>query len=163
MINIKLKSRKKINQTELSSNNMHTYVLTTLFISIMLCSFIANTLMMVGLRKIIRRFSRPQKLYFCLCITDILVAVTKVTLIITLLAKPNVSSMNKVAQSFLGYFAVNLGILIMLSIVIDRYLLVTKTGFYNKHIANQRIVITVGANIIIALVLSIPNVLISNR
>ena len=152
-----------MNQTDLSSNNKHAYVLITLFISIMICSFIANTLMMVGLWKIIRRFSRPQKLYFCLCITDILVAVMKVTLIFTLLAKPNASSLNKAAQSFLGYFAVNLGILIMLSIVIDRYLLITKTGFYSKHIENQRIVITVGGNTIIALVLSIPNVLTSNR
>ena len=84
-----------------------------------------------------------------------------VTIIITSLAKSHVSCMNQAAQIFLVQFAVNLGILIMLSIVIDRYLLITKTGFYNKHIENQRIVITVGANTIIALMLSIPNVLIS--
>ena len=145
-----------------SSNNKQTdYLMTTFFISIILCSFIANTLMMVGLWKIIRRFSRPQKLYFCLCISDILISVMNVTLNITSLAKSNISCMNQAAQSFLGYFPINVGILIMLSIVIDRYLLITKTRFYNNHIANQRIVITIGANTVIALVISIPNMLIS--
>ena len=49
---------------QLSNNKQNAYVLTTSFISIMICSFIANTLMMVGLWKIIRRFSRPQNFIF---------------------------------------------------------------------------------------------------
>ena len=138
------------------NNKVNSYVLTTLLISILIFSFIANTLMMVGLCKTIRRFSRPQKLYFCLCISDILVAVMNMASIIPLLAGLNVSCTYKAAHTFLGIFAVNLGILIMLSIGIDRYLLITKTIFYNKHIANQRICITIGASTIIALVISIP-------
>ena len=57
-----------------------------------------------------------------------------VTLIITVLAKSNVPCMNQATQTFLGYFTVNLGILIMRSIVIDRYLLITKTGLQTKEL-----------------------------
>ena len=56
-------------------------------------------------------------------------------------------------EIFLCIFTVNTSMLIMLSIVIDRYLLLTKTTLYNKHIADQKRFIAV--NIVIAFVLSV--------
>ena len=114
---------------------------------------------MIGLWKTKRRFTRPQKFYFCLCISDILVGIFNVPLQITLLIHPLCEIM--AVQQFLGFFPVNFSMLIMLSIIIDRYLLVTKTIFYNKHILNQRIVIIIAANTVIPFMLGVPHVIIS--
>ena len=49
----------------------------------------------------------------------------------------------------------------MLSIIIDRYLIIAKTTFYNKHIVDQRIVIIIAANTVIPFALCVPHVIIS--
>ena len=144
-----------------SFDTAHGSILMTIFICIMACNLIANTLMMIGLWKTKRRFSRPQKLYFSLCISDILVGVLNVPLNITTMIKQNISCTVLAVQLFIGSFAIHLGMLIMLSIVIDRYLLITKTRFYNVHIEYQSIVIFLAVTTVIAFASGIPYVLIS--
>ena len=131
------------------------------FTCIMFSNLIANTLMLIGLWKTKRRFSRSEKLYFCLCTSDILVGVLNIPFKIVFAIRSNISCELMAVQQFLGSFSVTLSMFIMLSIVIDRYLLITKTTFYNKHIVNQRIFIIISTNIIITFMLSIPNVIIT--
>ena len=78
------------------------YVLIAITLCIMICNVIANTVMMVGLWKTKRRFTRPQTFYFCLCISDILVGVFNVPLQTTLLIHPLCEIM--AVQQFLGFF-----------------------------------------------------------
>ena len=139
-----------------------SYVLFFVYAFIYLSNLITNPIMMVGLWKTNRRFLRPQKLYFCLCISDMLVGTANLPVHIIHLTDNNIYTCEFIAlETFLGIFTVSISMLIMLSIVIDRYLLITKTIFYNKHIADQRIVIMIAANIVIAFVLSVAAATIS--
>ena len=138
-----------------------TTSVVVVFTCIMFSNLIANTLMSIGLWKTKRRFTRPQKLYFCLCISDVLVGVLILPFKIVFAVRSNISCELMAVQQFLGFFSVSASMLIMLSIIIDRYLLITKTTFFNKHIVNQRIFITISTNIIIAFMLGIPNVIIT--
>ena len=137
-------------------------VLTAIYIFILTLNFVANTIMMIGLWKTNRRFTRPQKLYFCLCISDIIVGISNIPHnIISLTKQTKVPCWYVALESFLGFFPVTLSMLMMLSIVIDRYLLVTKPRFYTEYIKNQRIIITIAINSITAFTAAIPHALIS--
>ena len=138
-----------------------TTSVVVVFTCTMFSNLIANTVMSIGLWKTKRRFTRPQKLYFCLCISDVLVGILILPFKIVFAVRSKISCELMAVQQFLGFFSVSVSMLIMLSIIIDRYLLITKTTFYNKHIVNQRIFITISTNIIIAFMLGIPNVIIT--
>ena len=141
----------------------HKYALYFIYTAIYFSSFIANTIMMIGLWKTNRRFTRPQTLYFCLCISDILIGTMNFPISTSFIIDSSIYTCELIAiEKFLTIFPISLSMLMMLSIVIDRYLIITKPLFYNKHIADQRIVIIISANIVIAFVLSVTAATISH-
>ena len=132
-------------------NSVNLFALNLVGLVIFISNFIANTIMMIGLWKVNRRFSKSQKLYFCLCIGDVLTAAAHLPYNILYFVYEDIVCMHFALQRFIRVFTITLNMFIMQSIVIDRYILIT-----NKYVRTKRIVATMATNIVMALTMAVP-------